>query len=166
MPCRPTVYHRVKSLRYVRRHSEITHILHTLPRVVAPVTSSVLGRKSRCRASSSITGTASRSAVPVAPLTTKSHQQPAAVLHQCVSHEHQLGLLTLAIPHQLSLKACSCSGYWYGRTCRHIIAYREAVALVQAQDAVNQAWPPIPLNLRSIGQSQRWSRLSEQRCPV
>ena len=38
------------------------------------------------------------------------------------------------------LKACSCSGYWYRRTCRHIIAYREAVALVQAQDAVNLAW--------------------------
>ena len=38
------------------------------------------------------------------------------------------------------LKACSCTGYWYRRTCRHIIAYREAVALVQAQDAVNKAW--------------------------
>ena len=38
------------------------------------------------------------------------------------------------------LKTCSCSGFWYKRTCRHIIAYREAVALVQAQDAVNMAW--------------------------
>ena len=38
------------------------------------------------------------------------------------------------------LKTCSCSGFWYKRTCRHIIAYREAVALVQAQDAVNLAW--------------------------
>ena len=37
------------------------------------------------------------------------------------------------------LKACSCTGYWYRRSCRHIIAYREAVALVQAQDAVNLA---------------------------
>ena len=38
MTCRPTVYGRVNSLRYVRRDSEITHILHTLPRVIAPVT--------------------------------------------------------------------------------------------------------------------------------
>ena len=38
------------------------------------------------------------------------------------------------------LKSCSCTGYWYRRTCRHIIAYREAVALVQAQDAVNLAF--------------------------
>ena len=36
--------------------------------------------------------------------------------------------------------ACSCLGYWYRRTCRHIIAYREAVALVEAQDAVNVTW--------------------------
>ena len=38
------------------------------------------------------------------------------------------------------LKTCSCSGFWYKRSCRHIIAYREAVDLVQAQDAVNLAW--------------------------
>ena len=37
-------------------------------------------------------------------------------------------------------RGCSCTGFWYKRTCRHIIAYREAVALVQAQDAVNMAW--------------------------
>ena len=37
-------------------------------------------------------------------------------------------------------RACSCLGFWYRRRCRHIIAYREAVALVQAQDAVNLAW--------------------------
>ena len=37
-------------------------------------------------------------------------------------------------------RACSCPSYWYRRRCRHIIAYREAVALVQAQNAVNLAW--------------------------
>ena len=36
--------------------------------------------------------------------------------------------------------ACSCPGFWFRRTCKHIIAYREAVALVAAQDAVNVAW--------------------------
>ena len=34
-------------------------------------------------------------------------------------------------------RACSCPGFWYRRRCRHIIAYREAVALVHAQDAYN-----------------------------
>ena len=36
--------------------------------------------------------------------------------------------------------ACSCPGYWYRRTCKHYRAYREAVALVLAQDAVNVTW--------------------------
>ena len=36
-------------------------------------------------------------------------------------------------------RACSCLGFWYRRSCRHIIAYSEAVALVAAQDAVNLA---------------------------
>ena len=36
--------------------------------------------------------------------------------------------------------ACSCPGYWYRRTCKHYRAYREAVALVVAQDAVNRHW--------------------------
>ena len=36
--------------------------------------------------------------------------------------------------------ACSCPGFWYRRTCKHIIAYRDAQALVAAQDAANVAW--------------------------
>ena len=36
--------------------------------------------------------------------------------------------------------ACSCPGFWYRRTCRHWRAYREAQALVLAQDAVNVTW--------------------------
>ena len=35
--------------------------------------------------------------------------------------------------------ACSCPGFWFRRTCKHYRAYREAVALVVAQDAVNTA---------------------------
>ena len=34
-------------------------------------------------------------------------------------------------------QACSCPGFWYRRTCKHYRAYREAVALVLAQDAAN-----------------------------
>ena len=34
----------------------------------------------------------------------------------------------------------SCPGFWFRRSCRHFIAYREARALVAAQDAVNVAW--------------------------
>ena len=37
-------------------------------------------------------------------------------------------------------QACSCPGYWYRRTCKHFRAYREAVALVLAQDSANLAW--------------------------
>ena len=37
-------------------------------------------------------------------------------------------------------RACSCPDYWYRRTCRHWRAYREAVTLVQAQDAANVTW--------------------------
>ena len=40
----------------------------------------------------------------------------------------------------LCQKPAAVSGFWYRRTCRHIIAYREAVALVEAQDAVNVTW--------------------------
>ena len=40
-------------------------------------------------------------------------------------------------------QACSCPGYWYRRTCKHFRAYRAAVALVLAQDAVNKAFSPI-----------------------
>ena len=42
--------------------------------------------------------------------------------------------------YRTDLTACSCPGYWWRRRCRHIIAYREAVALVEAQDAVNLTW--------------------------
>ena len=38
------------------------------------------------------------------------------------------------------LRSCSCPGYWYRRTCKHFRAYREAVALVLAQDSANLAW--------------------------
>ena len=37
-------------------------------------------------------------------------------------------------------QACSCPGFWYRRTCRHYRAYRDAVSLVEAQDAVNVTW--------------------------
>ena len=33
--------------------------------------------------------------------------------------------------------ACSCLGFWYRKTCRHWRAYRDAVLLVEAQEAVN-----------------------------
>ena len=59
----------------------------------------------------------------------------------------------IAPRYRTDAQACSCPGFWYRRTCRHIIAYREAVALVLAQDAVNKAWPPIPARLASIGDS-------------
>ena len=37
-------------------------------------------------------------------------------------------------------RACSCPGFWFRKTCRHYRAYRDAVALVVAQDAVNVTW--------------------------
>ena len=36
--------------------------------------------------------------------------------------------------------ACSRPGYWFRRTCKHYRAYREAVALVLAQNAANVTW--------------------------
>ena len=42
--------------------------------------------------------------------------------------------------YRTDLKACSCPGYWYRRTCKHIIAYREAVSLVLAQNEANVTW--------------------------
>ena len=42
--------------------------------------------------------------------------------------------------YRTDLSACSCPGFWFRKTCRHYRAYRDAVALVVAQDAVNAAW--------------------------
>ena len=39
--------------------------------------------------------------------------------------------------YRTDLKACSCLGYWYRRTCKHYRAYGEAMALVMAQNAAN-----------------------------
>ena len=47
--------------------------------------------------------------------------------------------------------ACSCPGYWYRKTCRHWRAYREAQALVAAQDAFNRAYSPIGTKSACIG---------------
>ena len=58
----------------------------------------------------------------------------------------------IAPKYRTDAQACSCPGYWYRRTCKHYRAYREAVALVQAQDAVNLAWEtPIGVNLTPMG---------------
>ena len=57
----------------------------------------------------------------------------------------------IAPKYRTDARACSCPGFWYRRTCKHYRAYREAVALVQAQDVFNQAWSPIPARLASIG---------------
>ena len=46
----------------------------------------------------------------------------------------------IAPRYRTDLSACSCPGYWYRRGCKHITAYRDAVALVLAQDAANAAW--------------------------
>ena len=35
-------------------------------------------------------------------------------------------------------QACSCRGFWYRKTCRHWRAYREAQALVLAQDGYSK----------------------------
>ena len=59
----------------------------------------------------------------------------------------------IAPKYRTDARACSCPGFWYRRTCRHYRAYREAVALVHAQDVVNKAWSPIPDRLSSIGVS-------------
>ena len=48
-------------------------------------------------------------------------------------------------------RACSCLGYWRRRSCNHFRAYREAVALVLAQDAVNMAKTPIETMLVPMG---------------
>ena len=42
--------------------------------------------------------------------------------------------------YRTDLKACSCPGFWFRRTCKHYRAYCEAVALVMAQNAVNVTW--------------------------
>ena len=73
--------------------------------------------------------------------------------------------------YRTTTQACSCPGFWYRRTCKHVIAYRDAVALVAAQDAVNLAWQtpmgdslspiggagqtPIPANLTPMGGAGR-----------
>ena len=44
-----------------------------------------------------------------------------------------------ALKYRTASLACSCPGFWFRRTCKHYRAYREAVALVVAQDAVNTA---------------------------
>ena len=49
--------------------------------------------------------------------------------------------------------ACSCPGYWWRRTCRHYRAYRDAVALVLAQDVFNQTYSPIGVKLTPMGES-------------
>ena len=48
-------------------------------------------------------------------------------------------------------RACSCAGFWYRRTCRHYRAYAAAVALLVAQNAVNETYSPIGVNLTPIG---------------
>ena len=48
-------------------------------------------------------------------------------------------------------QACSCPGFWYRKTCRHYRAYRDAVALVRAQDAVNVTYKVQPLHFSSTG---------------
>ena len=51
--------------------------------------------------------------------------------------------------------ACSCPGFWYRRTCKHVIAYREAMALVLAQDAVNVTWDTVKGASVAVRASQR-----------
>ena len=48
-------------------------------------------------------------------------------------------------------RACSCPGYWWRRHCKHVRAYREAVALVLAQDAVNLAYKVQRLHFSRAG---------------
>ena len=47
-------------------------------------------------------------------------------------------------------QACSCLGFWYRRTCKHFRAYGEAVALIEAQEAVNEAFSPIGVKLTPV----------------
>ena len=42
--------------------------------------------------------------------------------------------------YRTDFRACSCLGYWYRKDCKHYRAYRDAVDLVEAQNAVNLAW--------------------------
>ena len=49
-------------------------------------------------------------------------------------------------------RACSCLGYWWRGSCNHFRAYREAVALVLAQDAFNKSKTPIGTKLAPIGE--------------
>ena len=48
-------------------------------------------------------------------------------------------------------QACSCLGFWYRRTCKHFRAYGEAVALIEAQEAVSEAFSPIGASLPCVG---------------
>ena len=66
----------------------------------------------------------------------------------------------IAPKYRTDAQACSCPGYWYRRTCRHYRAYREAVALLQVQDAVNRAHSPIPASVRL---NRRCTALSRNR---
>ena len=84
MPRRPTIYRRVSSLCHVRRHSTITHLLHTLPGVVAPVTCQRPGTEATLprivqQHGYSVTFRRARRAAHH-----EVHQQPVAVLHQRV----------------------------------------------------------------------------------
>ena len=49
-------------------------------------------------------------------------------------------MLGMTPKYRTDTRACSCPGFWFRRTCKHCRAYRDAVALVRAQDAVNVAW--------------------------
>ena len=53
--------------------------------------------------------------------------------------------------YRTTTQACSCLGFWYRRSCRHIIAYREAVALVLAQEVFNKAYKVHPLHFSPAG---------------
>ena len=45
----------------------------------------------------------------------------------------------IAPKYRTDLTACSCPGFWYRRSCKHYRAYREAVSLLETQNAVNLA---------------------------
>ena len=46
----------------------------------------------------------------------------------------------IAPKYRTDARACSCPGFWYRRTCKPYRAYREAVSLLETQNAVNLAW--------------------------